>query len=259
MAGGKKRKGRDRHYYSQQAKRARVGKFHLAPGMRGFLLFTNHKERDALREGYSVLNEYADKLYGKEVVAREEGDGQREEEDGDDDGDLDDVDAAVNREKEELSRLDKQPRRFQKVETGTQNLLFVKTTLEDPVRLATTVMDGIRCGRNHVITGTDRRMEIYVLLLLRRESGKQRTQNLIRLVPVEATCKAFKESFEKAASEVIPKAFATSSHSPPPRSSPSYCVVFKSRLNDGSLTKEDAVEVVGGAVRVASPSSAVRY
>ncbi len=70
------------------------------------------------------------------------------QEDGDEDQDgFEDVDAAVSKEREELSKLSSRPkeeRRFQAVETGAQNLLFVRTTLEDPVELATAVMDGIR-------------------------------------------------------------------------------------------------------------------
>ncbi len=51
---------------------SRMGRFQLCPGLRGFLLFTNHREKDALREGYSVLNEYADTMYGKETTDNKE-------------------------------------------------------------------------------------------------------------------------------------------------------------------------------------------
>jgi tRNA acetyltransferase TAN1 len=43
----------------------------LAPGQKGFLITCNDRERDAVKESYNILNEYADKLYGPEVISHD--------------------------------------------------------------------------------------------------------------------------------------------------------------------------------------------
>ena len=40
----------------------------MCPGLKGFLLFCNNKERETIREAYNILNEYADQMYGQEDV-----------------------------------------------------------------------------------------------------------------------------------------------------------------------------------------------
>ena len=36
--------------------------------MKGFLITCNNREKEAVKEAYNLLNEYADKLYGPEQV-----------------------------------------------------------------------------------------------------------------------------------------------------------------------------------------------
>ncbi len=223
-----KRKSRDKGFYIRQAKNAKLGKFQLVPGMSGFLLFTNHRERDAIREGYAILNEYADKLVGNHMEGQVKSEANAEDDDDDDD-DEEDIEKAVAKEKAQMEEeKGAKEKRFQKVETGAQNLLFVRTTVENPVALAVHILEDLRRG------------------------GQQKTKNLIRLVPVEATCKAFPENFSKAASEVLPKWFRDAS------SPPTYCVAFKSRLNN-SLSKEEAVEAVNEEVRKVCEGAKVMY
>ena len=58
-------------------------------------------------------------------------------------------------------------RRFQVIESGIQNVLFIRTTVENPVALVQKILDDI------LATNT------------------QRSRHLIRLVPIQKTCKAF--------------------------------------------------------------------
>ena len=58
-------------------------------------------------------------------------------------------------------------RRFQVIESGIQNVLFVRTTVEDPVALVTEILKDIAA------------------------TNTQKSRHLIRLVPIEKTCKAF--------------------------------------------------------------------
>ena len=62
-------KKRPKSYY---LKCAAAGKYQkrmndLDTGMKGFLITCNTHEKEAVRESYNILNEYADKLYGPEV------------------------------------------------------------------------------------------------------------------------------------------------------------------------------------------------
>ena len=64
----KKGKKRPKSYYIKCAagkKRKRVNDLDI--GMKGFLITCNTHEKEAVRESYNILNEYADKLYGPEV------------------------------------------------------------------------------------------------------------------------------------------------------------------------------------------------
>ena len=58
----------------------------------------------------------------------------------------------------------------QVVESGVNNVLFIRTTVADPLSLVTRILEGIRDNR------------------------KQVTRHLIRMLPVQATCKAYEEN-----------------------------------------------------------------
>ena len=55
-----KRKARDKRFYVNEAKKKRMSQYHLMPDSKGFLLFCNRHEKEAIREAYKLLNEYAD-------------------------------------------------------------------------------------------------------------------------------------------------------------------------------------------------------
>ena len=62
-----KRKARKKNYFkaAKKSKKYAEGKV-LKEGMVGFLLTCNNREKEAVREGYNLLNEFADKLFGSE-------------------------------------------------------------------------------------------------------------------------------------------------------------------------------------------------
>ena len=66
----KRGKKRSKAYYKKCAanniKRRKLNS--LEPGIQGFLVTCNNREKDAVRETYNILNECADKLYGPEQV-----------------------------------------------------------------------------------------------------------------------------------------------------------------------------------------------
>ena len=76
----------------------------------------------------------------------------------------------MDKEKEVLkaqANKDESRRRFQVIESGIQNVLFVRTTIEDPVALVTAILKEIA------------------------DTNTQKSRHLIRLIPIQKTCKAF--------------------------------------------------------------------
>ena len=83
---------------------------------------------------------------------------------------IDEIEDELDKEKEILkaqSNKNESERRFQVIESGIQNVLFVRTTVEDPVALVTEILKEIV------------------------ETNTQKSRHLIRLIPIQKTCKAF--------------------------------------------------------------------
>ena len=103
--------------------------------MKGFLLTCNNREREAVREGYNLLNEYADKIFGPEIKNTDLNDEDEE-----------DIDAALDKEKATLQAVNdkaRTERRFQQVESGANNCIFIKTVLESPGRLVEEIVNDL--------------------------------------------------------------------------------------------------------------------
>ena len=132
-----KRKAKRQQYFNAVKKSKKYERgLVLKEGMSGFLITCNNREREAVREGYNILNEYADRLYGLEKLKNEEGNEA-------DDTDEVDIDAALDKEKAALQAAREQKpseRRFQQVESGANNCIFIKTTVESPTRLVDEVI-----------------------------------------------------------------------------------------------------------------------
>ena len=69
MSDRQKSRKRKKGYYikASQGKRVCHG-HHLEPGMKGFLITCNNREKEAVREAYNILNEYADVICGSDKV-----------------------------------------------------------------------------------------------------------------------------------------------------------------------------------------------
>ena len=102
----------------------------MAPGHQGFLLTSNNREKDSIREAYNLLNEYADTLYGR--VSKDKAvDGtvkKEEEEEGDNGTEIEDE---LKKEMEDLKKeAVSTEKRFQSVQTGVKSCCFIKTTVK---------------------------------------------------------------------------------------------------------------------------------
>lgn len=196
----KKRKSNQGKWYGSSKK----AKYSLSPGLRGFLAFCNHREREAIGETKSIFDQY-------DTAVEEE-----EEENNDAD---DDIDAEMDKELEKLkSEAGQKKPRFQLLDSGAQNVLFFKTTNKDPVQLVTKVLEDIS------------------------STGVQKTKHLIRLVPVETTCKAYEENIKEAGKRILSRHFSEG------KTDKTFSVVFKARCNQ-SVTKEDAIKIICGVMK----------
>ncbi|MPC15305.1 RNA pseudouridylate synthase domain-containing protein 4 [Portunus trituberculatus] len=96
----------------------------------------------------------------------------------DSDEEFSSLDAAIKADVQELQKESEKKhrhlRRFGQVATGAKNYVFIRSTLEDPLPLSLAIMDDI--------------------LKLQR----QKTKKLIRMIPVQATCKSFQDDIVKA-------------------------------------------------------------
>jgi len=127
------------------------------------------------------------------------------------------------KEKSELAKEEgsEELRRFQVVESGVNNVLFIRTQVADPLALVTKILEGIR------------------------QSGKQVTRHLIRMLPVQATCKAYEQNVRPAVLTLVDEFVRAR---PEGTDTTKYQVLFKARMNQ-NLFKEDALKVVQDAVK----------
>ncbi|KAK3883174.1 hypothetical protein Pcinc_012505 [Petrolisthes cinctipes] len=263
-----KNKKRQKNYYINMAKRYKGENTNvLRSGLKGFLCMCNFHERDCVRETYNILNEFADRLYGPEqlegapsrddknteqdVVEQEGAEGgvpvaskagdQKEQmsksnvgSGSDDDDDELDIDAALKADIEELqkkqrSNHQKRPeRRFQQVECGATNCIFIRTTLPDPLKLSMAVMD-------HIL-----------------ETKEQCTKRLLRLLPVQATCRAFQEEIEKEAKVLANEFFQKDGNNG--GGGKSFYIAFKCR-NNSSVKRESVIEALVQVLQDAHPDN----
>uniref|UniRef100_A0A8C9MCK6 Uncharacterized protein n=1 Tax=Panthera tigris altaica TaxID=74533 RepID=A0A8C9MCK6_PANTA len=135
QSSGGKRKGKA---WYVQAKRARRcdggGPPQLEPGLQGILITCDTNERKCVEEAYSLLNEYGDDVYGPEKFT------DKDQQPSGSEGEDDDVEAALKKE----MKL----RRFQSVESGANNVVFIRTLGIEPEKLQDL---GVTVGDNNWI------------------------------------------------------------------------------------------------------------
>lgn len=166
----------------------------LEPGIRGFLATCNMREKDCVRECYNLLNEYADQVTSQQeneaaikcetTQSKDErlndsgtaGDEAEEEEE--------DISTLLQKEIQTIKSAKIQDRyRFQQVETGLNNCIFIKTTVPDPNEL------GVR-----IIRDID-------------ETKRRKTRMLLRFWPVDVVCRANIEAIKNAAGKLFDNVF----------------------------------------------------
>ncbi|KAJ8968418.1 hypothetical protein NQ317_002173 [Molorchus minor] len=172
----------------------------LDVNLKGFLCSCNNREKDCIRESYNILNKYADILYPvKPMVPDTEG--------------VDVQDELEN----ELTNLkaEVKAKRFQVVESGAKNILFISTTLNDPLKLAEAIVCDIE------------------------KTKTQQTRFLLRLVPIEITCKAYIHDIVNAFKPLVDKYF---------KEEPKTFSIIYNHRNNNNLKKDEVIKKVADIV-----------
>ncbi|XP_034658835.1 THUMP domain-containing protein 1 homolog [Drosophila subobscura] len=197
----KKSKMTNKYHQKNKKKYYQGNKQVLQAGQRGFFATCNINEKGCVRECYNLLNHYADILYGpeqpKEAEKKESEEQKTAGETGKvSDDDDDDLEAAAAKCRETLTQ---RKVRFQNVETGTTNCIFIRTQLDDPVGLGKHIVNDITT------------------------TGKSMSRFVLRLVPIEAVCRANMPDIIAAAGPLFDKHFL--------KEPTSYGIIFNHRYN----------------------------
>ncbi|XP_063235360.1 THUMP domain-containing protein 1 homolog isoform X2 [Bacillus rossius redtenbacheri] len=213
---------RKKPYYNYRTNKKQK-EFVLKAGLKGFLCTCNAREGDCIREAYNILNEYSEKLNAENPQENVTEDAMEERETGDDEGE--DIDEALEKELSSLKdEANKKPgqRKFQVVESGAKNCLFIQTTIPDPVKLALSIVEDLN------------------------DTKAQKCRFLQRLLPIEATCKATMEDVRAALEPLLDKYFA--------KESKTFAVMF-TRRNSSALDREEVIKQLAEMVTLRSPGS----
>ncbi|XP_041432388.1 THUMP domain-containing protein 1 isoform X2 [Xenopus laevis] len=200
---GQKGKKRFKSQFCGNAKRQKR-RHDLEVGMQGILITCNMNERKCVAEAYSLLNEYGDHMYGPEKLS-EKDDGLSESEEDDD------AEAALKKEVNQIrTSTEKNLRRFQSVESGANNVVFIRTLNVEPEKLV-----------HHIFK------DMYT-------TKKKKTRVILRMLPVSGTCKAFLEDLKKYAETFVAPWFKSPNKG-------TFQIAYKAR-NNNHMNREEVIK-----------------
>ncbi|CAG9821610.1 unnamed protein product [Phaedon cochleariae] len=178
----------------------------VEPNYKGFLCSCNNREKDCIKEAYNLLNKYADLLYPQQDTKESCSEETMEETS---------IEDELEKELSELKATKRDKNRFQVVESGAKNILFIRTTIEDPVKLAHTIVQDLESSKN------------------------QQTRFLIRLVPIEITCKAYLNDIKTAMVPIAERYFKDAKKT--------FSVIFNHR-NNNSFNRDEVIKLVADLI-----------
>uniref|UniRef100_A0A2I2YYA3 Uncharacterized protein n=1 Tax=Gorilla gorilla gorilla TaxID=9595 RepID=A0A2I2YYA3_GORGO len=135
---------------------------------RGKAQYVLVKRRECVEEAYTLLNEYGDDMYGPEKFT------DKDQQPSGSEGEDDDVEAVLKKEVGDIkASTEMSLRGFQSVESGANNVVFIRTLGKEPEKLV-----------HHI---------------LQDEYKTKKTQVILRILPISGTCKVFLEDMKKYA------------------------------------------------------------
>uniref|UniRef100_A0A034VDF2 THUMP domain-containing protein 1-like protein n=1 Tax=Bactrocera dorsalis TaxID=27457 RepID=A0A034VDF2_BACDO len=215
MSGPAAKKQKFSHFKQKNYFKSNKRQF-LEVGQRGFLATCNFREKDCVREAYNVLNHYADELYGpkdKDVITST----TDKESEPEDVGDIvDDLQKEIDATKSTKENKNTVKQRFQVVDTGATNCVFIRTTLPDPVELGTRIISDVA------------------------ETREQKSRFLLRLVPVEVVCRANLTDINSAGGVLFDKYFL--------KEGTTFAIIFNKRYNN-DVKRDDVIHDLAALVQ----------
>ncbi|KAM3826557.1 THUMP domain-containing protein 1 isoform 1-T1 [Vipera latastei] len=215
--------------FVQAAKRARAGgrRQPLEAGMCGILITCNMNERKCVAEAYSLLGEYGEQLYGPEQFAEREEDRHSEnEEEEEEEEEEDDAEAALKKEVDQIrTSTEQKQRRFQSVESGANNVVFIRTLGVEPEKLVHHILKDMHATK------------------------KKKTRVILRMLPVSGTCRAFLEDMKRYSETFFEPWFKSPQKG-------TFQIVYKAR-NNSHLSREEVIKELAGIVGHLNPENKV--
>ncbi|XP_059180874.1 THUMP domain-containing protein 1 [Centropristis striata] len=197
------------------------GSRELEVGMQGILITCNMNERKCTAEAFNLLNEYADKLCGPEKFQDNNGSSSEDEE-----AEEEDVDVALKKEVAQLKASGaKQERRFQALESGANNVIFIKTKNLEADKLV-----------HHILSDL-------------HTTKKKKSRVILRMLPVTGTCKAFQDDMVKYLTTFLEPWFKTPNCA-------TYQIAFKAR-NSSHNKRDEIIKSIAGLVGKLNPKNKV--
>ncbi|XP_030068643.1 THUMP domain-containing protein 1 isoform X2 [Microcaecilia unicolor] len=140
--------------------------------------------------------------------------------------DEDDVEAALKKEVDEIrTSTEKNLRRFQSVESGANNVVFIRTLSVEPEKLV-----------HHILK------DMYT-------TKKKKARVILRMLPFSGTCKAFVEDMKKYAETFFVPWFKTPNKG-------TFQIVYKAR-NNSHMNREEVIKELAGIVGSLNPENKV--
>ncbi|KAG2455829.1 THUM1 protein, partial [Polypterus senegalus] len=221
MAAVEESKKRKKKQYTNCAKKYK-NYDELTVGMQGILITCNMKEKKCTAEAYSLLNEYADKIYGPEKFTEGEEKKSSEDEEEEDD----DAESSLKEEVKQINlSISKKQRRFQAMDSGANNVVFVRTQNIDPEKLV-----------HHIL------QELHT-------TKKRKSRVIYRMLPVSGTCKAFLVDMEKYMSTFLEPWFKAPNQT-------TFQIVFKAR-NNNHVKRDEVIKTLAALVSNMNPKNKV--
>ncbi|VVC98345.1 unnamed protein product [Leptidea sinapis] len=178
-------------------------KYFLEPGFRGFFCTCNFREKECVKEMYNLLNEYAVKVYpdleNAPPIARKDENDQSESES---ESEMTDIGEQLRREVDNMKKDSQKAlrhKRFQVVETGASNCIFIKTNLSYPEELTAAIIKDLCLTK------------------------VQKTRHVLRFLPIMATCKANLPDIMECAGKLFDRFFL--------KKSSTFAIIFNKRFN----------------------------
>ncbi|XP_057698537.1 THUMP domain-containing protein 1 [Corythoichthys intestinalis] len=205
------------------AKRWR-GSRELEVGMQGILITCNMNQRKCTAEAFNLLSEYADQLYGPEKFEEDPKGCNGEEENAEEEEE--DVEEALKKEVAQLrANGGRQERRFQALESGANNVIFIRTRNLESDRLVHHILSDLHATK------------------------KKKTRVILRMLPVTGTCKAFPEDMIKYLTTFLEPWFKKPNCA-------TYQIAFKAR-NNSHNKRDDVIKAIAGLVGKLNPKNKV--